>query len=395
MKTPFFLISREGLQKNINAFKNALKHYWPNSEIAYSIKTNSLPWLLKYLKKEDVFVEAVSVEEYKLAMLCGFSGKEIVFNGPIKKDEDLEIAFNNLSIINIDSQNDLNYLIHNKPVQTGNIGIRVNINTDIFEKGDIGYAEDGFRFGFAYENGEFKKVLKSIKSVYGNIRIGLHLHCNSVTRSVDVYRQIANYASKIISEHDLKVSFIDIGGGFFGGVKGKPSPEQYISVIRRCFENVVDINETKLIIEPGSAIIASVVDLYTSVLDVKQTNKARIITTDGSRIQIDPLWKKNKYLYSLNTSEDNPKINKQIVCGYTCMDHDRIMTIENEKELNIGDMIIYHRIGAYSMTFGGPFIQYFPDVYVQDGNEIELVRKRFDEKVYLKIHSYMEASDER
>ena len=244
MKTPFFLISREGLQKNINAFKNALKHYWPNSEIAYSIKTNSLPWLLKYLKKEDVFVEAVSVEEYKLAMLCGFSGKEIVFNGPIKKDEDLETAFNNLSIINIDSQNDLNYLIHNKPVQTGNIGIRVNINTDIFEKGDIGYVEDGFRFGFAYENGEFKKVLKSIKSVYGNIPIGLHLHCNSVTRSVDVYRQIANYASKIISEHDLKVSFIDIGGGFFGGVKGKPSPEQYISVIRRCFENVVDIRFT-------------------------------------------------------------------------------------------------------------------------------------------------------
>ena len=58
---------------------------------------------------------------------------------------------------------------------------------------------------------------------------------------------------------------------------------------------------------------------------------------------------------------------KQVVCGYTCMDHDRIMIIENKPELQVGDEIIYHRVGAYSMTFGGMFIRYYPDVFVETG----------------------------
>ena len=52
-----------------------------------------------------------------------------------------------------------------------------------------------------------------------------------------------------------------------------------------------------------------------------------------------------------------------------------------------GDNIIYHRVGAYSMTFGGPFIRYFPDVYVQSNEEIIRVRKRITVEDYYKIES--------
>lgn len=83
-----------------------------------------------------------------------------------------------------------------------------------------------------------------------NTRLGLHLHCNSVTRSLNVYRAIARYAANLIKKYDLELSFIDIGGGFFGGVEGKPTPKQYISCIKEELETVVDVNETKLIVEP-------------------------------------------------------------------------------------------------------------------------------------------------
>ena len=60
----------------------------------------------------------------------------------------------------------------------------------------------------------------------------------------------------------------------------------------------------------------------------------------------------------------------------------------SEKELNVGDNIIYHRVGAYSMTFGGPFIRYFPNVYVKDGNKnVFLVRNRIDVEEYYHIHT--------
>ena len=117
------------------------------------------------------------------------------------------------------------------------------------------------------------------------------------------------------------------------------------------------------------------------------TLKTRIVTTDGSRIHIDPLWIKNRYMYSLVTSNKDKKRDTQLICGYTCMDHDRLMTIKNEDELQVGDQIIYQRVGAYSVTFGGLFINYHPDVYVFDGDNTTKVRSRINTEDYIKIHS--------
>jgi len=45
-------------------------------------------------------------------------------------------------------------------------------------------------------------------------------------------------------------------------------------------------------------------------------------------------------------------------------------------------------VGAYSVTFGGPFIRYFPDVYFKnENNEYTQVRKRISVEDYYKIHS--------
>ena len=80
INTPYFLISEKKLKKNIEAFQNALDKIWPNSKLAYSVKTNSLPWLLKYLYKQNIMAEVVSDEEYKLALLCGYDDKNVIFN---------------------------------------------------------------------------------------------------------------------------------------------------------------------------------------------------------------------------------------------------------------------------------------------------------------------------
>lgn len=389
MTTPYFLISEKKLNDNLDEFKSALKKYWPNSEIAYSIKTNSLPWLLKYLNQQNVLAEAVSDEEYQLAKLCGYADDKIIFNGPIKGDQQFVEAINGGAIINLDSVHDIELMAANKIKKSDTLGIRVNLETSMFDSQDIGYEEDGFRFGFSDAAGMLETVIDKIREIYGDCRLGLHLHCNSVTRAVDVYRALAQYAVTIIQKYHLRVSYIDIGGGFFGGVKGKASADDYISTIKNVFVKAIDISETKLIIEPGSAIIGSVIDLYTSVLDVKDTAYSRIVTTDGSRIHIDPLWKKSRYMYSLLCEKEEIFSKKQIICGYTCMDHDRIMEINNEPELSIGDKIVYHRVGAYSVTFGGPFIRYFPDVYIEHSTnkETELVRKRIGVDDYYKIQS--------
>lgn len=386
MKTPYFLIAENELNDNVVSFQKALNKLWPNSELAYSVKTNSLPWLLKYMNENGALAEVVSDEEYQLAKLCGFADSRIVYNGPIKGEKQFELAVAGGSIINLDSVNDLKYFVKYCKQNNGTVGIRVNVDSSLFSYDDIGYEKDGFRFGFSVENGQFEKALNTVLSVGGTTQIGLHLHCNSVTRSLNVYRVIAKYAVKLVRDYNLDLSFIDMGGGYFGGIEGKPTPEEYIAVMKKELVSVINPERTKLIVEPGSAIIGSAVELHTSVLDVKDTTHARIVTTDGSRIHIDPLWKKKRYTFSTNTKR-HEKYPRQIVCGYTCMDHDRIMVLENERELCVDDEIIYHRVGAYSMTFGGMFIRYYPDVYVKSDTIIEKVRSHISVKKYLEIHS--------
>lgn len=385
LETPYFLIKEKLLNENIQGFRSALNEIWPNSIIAYSVKTNSLPWILRWMNKHGVYAEVVSDEEFQLAQLSGYSENKIVFNGPIKTEAFLKKAFEKGSIINLDSARELDFIKREHPLIDGKVGIRVNVNPHIFSSKDVGYQQDGFRFGFSEENGELKAVIGIIRCIYGDISVGFHMHVNSITRSLDVYRAIAKYVANIIKKYKIKPSFVDIGGGFFGGVPGKTTPEEYIYGIKSELEQTVDITETKLIIEPGSAAIASAIELHTAVIDVKDTQYARIVTTDGSRIHIDPLWLKKGFLHT--TDSLKPIHPKQIICGYTCMDHDRIMVLENEPELAIGNRIIYHRVGNYTVTFGGPFIRPFPCVYVDNGNRIQLIRKMMTMKDYYRMET--------
>lgn len=386
METPFFLIHKDQLENNICAFAMGMQRNWQNCSVAYSVKTNSLPWVLKLMNSQGVLAEVVSDEEYELAQLCGFPSERIIFNGPIKTKECFLRALRDGSYVNIDSRREIEW-IREEPLNKARIGVRVNVPPELFSAKDIEYTDDGFRFGFSEASGDFQYAVKTIQSAGKKLKIGLHLHCNSITRSAAVYRAIARYAVELAERYTLELSYIDVGGGFFGGVPGKETPMEYFSVIRSELEQSDRMKDVMLIAEPGSALIGSVVDLYTSVIDVKDTSRSRIVTTDGSRIHIDPLWKKSRYLYTIEADRTEPCAAKQIICGYTCMDHDRLMVISNEPELQAGDRIIYHRVGAYSMTFGGPFIRYYPDVYVQDGETIQKVRSRFSTELYYKMQT--------
>ena len=384
MQTPYFLIHRAELENNIARFREAFAAHWPAGRLAYSVKTNSLPWLLAYLRQQDVLAEVVSEEEYGLALKCGFAPSETVYNGPIKTETSLLHALSGGAVVNLDSQKDLEVVcaLSEAPAK---LGLRVNLDLTSQCPEHIDYLEDGFRFGFSYENGELGKAIQRLRDRFGDLPLGLHLHCNSRTRAVEVYRTLAAAAGRIVTEFGLTLSFLDMGGGYFGGVPGRPDAVAYLAAIRQELEGVLDPEKVPLIVEPGSAIIGSAVSLVTSVVDVKDTARARIVTTDGSRLHIDPLWIKSRYLYTLKTQ--GKPFPRQVICGYTCMDHDRLMIIENQPELKVGDTIEYHKVGAYSMTLGGAFIRYFPDVYVQSGEELTKVRSRMTLDDYYHLHT--------
>ena len=221
LKTPYFIIDKKTLNDGVKKLKNALKSSWGNTIIGYSYKTNSLPWIIKYFKEQGCYAEVVSDDEYNLARSTGIEKNHIIYNGVAKSKETFLTAIKDHAIVNIDAEYEIHWL---DELQGDNfeIGIRVNFDLESKCPGQTQCGIDGERFGFCYENGELKKAIEKINKKGIKI-VGLHLHKSSKTRMPDIYRIIAEISVEIARAYNLNLKYIDIGGGFFGGLDNKPS----------------------------------------------------------------------------------------------------------------------------------------------------------------------------
>ena len=130
--------------------------------------------------------------------------------------------------------------------------------------------------------------------------------------------------------------------------------------------------------------MASCFHYLSEVIDVKHVEKEKwFVTTDGSRNDVDPFFRKQNYLYDLYAEKDSPSVNEQIVSGCTCLENDRLFCIKNGPLLQLGDRILYRNVGAYTMCLSPLFIRFFPCVFAVKKNEIILVRGKWDAEEFL------------
>lgn len=136
------------------------------------------------------------------------------------------------------------------------------------------------------------------------------------------------------------------------------------------------------------SVIGAFISYVTSVIDVKDTTYNRFVVTDGSRLNIDPFMCKNSYTYCIKNNKKTTKAKKQIICGYTCIENDRLFVAKDEIELSVGDNIVYDRVGAYTICFNSLFIKYFPKVYVKNNDDYKLIRNAWMPSEYVQKSIY-------
>ena len=175
----------------------------------------------------------------------------------------------------------------------------------------------------------------------------------------------------------MNLNYIDIGGGFFGGVSGKPTFKEYFAEVNSVFLSNPLFKNINVIIEPGMSLIGASVDYLTTVVDTKITKNNLFILLDGSRIHIDPLMRKKSYSFRIEREDSIVRTNKnnQILCGFTCMEGDRFFEL-NDQMLEVGDRVIFEKVGAYTMGLSPQFIQFYPSVYAEKDGKIVLVREK-------------------
>lgn len=397
-KTPYFVIDEPVLQRYYDMLTGSLASVWGNYLVGYSFKTNSLPWLVSFVKTRGACAEVVSEDEYSLARYLGYLDSEIIYNGPYKGERSFCDVLLAGGIVNLDSMQEIRWLadlVSRYPDRTFQAGIRVNFNLEKMCPGETTMGEESGRFGFCYETGRFAEALKLLQEMPGVSVTGLHLHSSSKSRSVNIFRAIARMACQLQEEFNLKLSYIDLGGGYCGGMAGRPEYPDYFPAVAEELRRRFSPEQTRLIVEPGISLISKCTTFVTGVFDTRDIKGTRYVMTDGSRFNIDPTMIKSSHLYHVDYTDVSAEISsehnlsgrkpltRQIVSGFTCMEVDRLFTCEDQPELIPGDRIIYENVGGYTMSLNPLFIQYFPAVYVRNGNKLRMVRRKWTPADYV------------
>jgi len=378
--TPFFLLDKAKFRQCVSEIQAAIKDWWPNTIVGYSVKTNSLPAFVQMFLREGMWVETVSEDEYEMVSLCGCPGDKIVCNGPIKSREYVYRLLNANSLLNIDSHKELDYVcdyVREHPASNVKVGLRVNLDVSSLNPESM-----GGRFGFCYENGELGKSIDKLKA--GAVHVaGLHLHTGVLSGTLEKYKFLISKFKEIVDAYNLSgIEYIDLGGGFYGWMQEKPSWQDYFKCIaKELAGHGYSSDNLRLIVEPGASFFAGMFSYYTRVTDIKTTSSHRFAFCDGSRTHIDPLMHKNNYVYQVIRSPKSgtEKSNlPQILVGFTCMEGDRIMDMSKEKTLQEGDIVVFHKVGSYTSTLSPLFISYFPAVYaLEENGDITVLRSKW------------------
>lgn len=371
-KTPCYVIDVERFRKNCMEIKRPFEEMWESRvEFGYSVKTNHDRNLMRYAAEQlGWYIETVSPAEYEDACVVTVPGR-IIFNGPCKGAY-LKRAYEAGSMINLDHLSEVEELCGGAYGKDGGaeIGIRLNFDLESLCPGETTAGDSVSRFGICYENGDFAKAVAMLRAA-GIEPAGIHLHTSTKSRSARVFRMLARKAAELIGEFDLKLSYVDMGGGFFGGQKiaGKPEMKEYAQCICDELRQAVSPQETRLILEPGASVLATSVLYLSRVINVREIRGTEVATLDGTLLHINPFFNDRVPPYRLYRNEETAvraRRKKQIVCGSTCMENDRFLERAEAEALCEGDLFEFHAAGAYTMAFNSQFILRTPEVYVRN-----------------------------
>lgn len=203
--SPLFIVDRGKLLKSYNAVFETFSKLYPNVKIAYAYKANYLLEICKTFHKQGAWAEVVGDLEFDLALKIGVNN--VIVNGPWKPR--LNDAVENGFLINLDNFSELKNLekICKKSGKKIDVCIRINSSQENLSWN---------RFGFNFENGQFKEIVEKILNGENINIVGIHIHIGTNVSDLNLYRSAIDVilkAVKFLREKKIEVKIINLGGG--------------------------------------------------------------------------------------------------------------------------------------------------------------------------------------
>jgi len=353
-KTPFYLYSENQIINNYLKFTKNFKKTHPL--ICFAAKSNSNVAILKILGKLGAGADVVSGGELLKALKAGIKASKIVFSGVGKTEDELKIAISKkILLINCESESEAKLVnkIAKKLKKKVSIGFRLNPNVDAKTHKNISTGKAENKFGLSIKS--FKFFFKTLP-IYKNIKLdALSVHIGSQILTDTPYKKTLNVMSKLIKDLELKLKFVDLGGGFGINYSGKEKPinlNKYSSLVYNFSKKL----KCKIIFEPGRSIVGDTGILLSKVQYIKNGAKKKFIILDaGMNDFMRPaLYDAKHTIVPISKVKSKTKGLIEFVgpiCESTC----KFGIYKNYQRIKENDYVAITNVGAYGASLSSNY----------------------------------------
>ena len=373
----FYLLDSVQFRKNFEELRCAFNSAYPNSNIAYSYKTNYTPKLCRIVNELGGYAEVVSEMELEIAKRVGCKADHIIWNGPIKNIPIMEQFLLDGGTINIDCIEELEQVkdIHNRHQDVLiHVGIRCNYDVN-----------DGVvsRFGFDIDSKDFAKAVQ-FATTTKNVKL-INFQCHFAKRQIAYWPARANGMVNLIDRLGIIPERIDIGGGLFGKMADSlraqfsceiPDYQAYAKAAAQVFADYFKDKATKpeLLIEPGSAVVGDCMKFVGTVKTIKNVRGKWIATVLGSQKNIS-MTGINPPMDIVSMGGEQKEYEDLDFVGFTCIEGD-VLYHNYTGKLAHQDAIVISNCGSYSLVMKPPFIlPNFPVLDISEG-KTEVIKRQ-------------------
>ena len=353
-KTPFYVYSENQIKENY--LKLAKSFRSTNPLICFATKANTNLSIIKILGKLGAGADVVSGGELLKALKAGIKPNKIVFSGVGKTEEELKLAIQKkILLINIESESEARLLnnIGKKANKKISVGFRLNPDVDAKTNKKISTGKSENKFGISIKN--FYTIYKNKKQLKYLKIDALSVHIGSQILSDAPYKKTLNILLKLITNLQIKLKHIDLGGGF-GISYEKKNKEINLNKYAKLVEAFKKKLNCNIIFEPGRSLVGNSGILVSKIQYIKKgPNKYFIILDAGMNdFMRTALYEARHEIIPVN------KISKKIssalefvgpICESTC----KFTAYKNYQKINEGDFVAITNTGAYGSSLSSNY----------------------------------------
>ena len=390
-QTPLYVFDEATIRSKVNELRNSYSSFNGLLFVAYSMKANFNPTILKILMSENLLYDIATLGELYFFTRSGGSTSKVIYTSVTEEHEKyVSVIKSGVNRIVVSSHQGFLNLESAATQCLKKPKVLVRVNPEVNVKAEIRASYKHGKFGVPFNTPSLDSASVIVKKILDSENLefeGFHFHLGSqitnpicFANSID---KIENFILKIRKERpDFSPAVIDIGGGtpvVYG--MNVPSPGQIsLLVIEKLNSMVGRLGcPIKLIVESGRYLTAESGTLVSRVVNTKMYADRKFIFVDiGFHLLLDSALLRQDYPVEITPATDGENNYKSIVAGLLCDTYD-IFPVSQGSDLtgaDEGKLVIFRNVGAYSTVFNMPFHCQTkpPIILIRENGEAVLIR---------------------